>query len=394
MIKLLIPIMFIITNCLLLCNEWVEIESNISSSLKGIATIDGNSCFIIGSKGILLDYNFINSSIEKIDLNINRNFQDIFTYNNSIWITGSNGIILYSSDSGLSWIIQESGTEYNLYGISFVDENNGWVVGDGGLILKTTNGGASWDPTTISSNYIFTVHFIDNKNGFVGCYEGYLYSTNDGGASWTKVFDSPSSSSIFKIKFVDELNGWICGANNLLMKTTDGGKNWKEVKLEIDNDFLMDISFADVNSGWAVTWYGKIISTTDNGDTWQIQKELSNKLFAVEFFNSVGIAAGEFGSVFKYDNPSTIKKNKFDDLVIETIGESLIKLEVNNFSTEIISINLYDINGRAVLNFPQKVLFNGSLEINLDNYKLNSGIYFLNIKFKGYQRSLPVFITK
>ena len=49
-----------------------------------------------------------------------------------------------TTDGGINWTTQTSGTTLNLYETSFPDVNTGYVVGEGGRILKTTNGGTTW----------------------------------------------------------------------------------------------------------------------------------------------------------------------------------------------------------------------------------------------------------
>jgi hypothetical protein len=52
------------------------------------------------------------------------------------------GRIHKTTDGGLNWTIQSTGTPHNrLYSIFFTDANTGWAVGEHGIILRTTNGG-------------------------------------------------------------------------------------------------------------------------------------------------------------------------------------------------------------------------------------------------------------
>jgi photosystem II stability/assembly factor-like uncharacterized protein len=51
------------------------------------------------------------------------------------WAVGTNGGILATGD-GEHWVIEKSGTQRTLWGVSFVDPANGWIAGDGGVILK------------------------------------------------------------------------------------------------------------------------------------------------------------------------------------------------------------------------------------------------------------------
>jgi hypothetical protein len=50
---------------------------------------------------------------------------------------GQAGTIVWTTDGGVTWVTQESGTTNDLYGVSFFDANNGTAVGDVGTILRT-----------------------------------------------------------------------------------------------------------------------------------------------------------------------------------------------------------------------------------------------------------------
>jgi photosystem II stability/assembly factor-like uncharacterized protein len=55
---------------------------------------------------------------------------------------GSGGRILHTTDSGVTWSDQTSGSSANLHDVSFAsDALRGIAVGDGGVIVRTTNGG-------------------------------------------------------------------------------------------------------------------------------------------------------------------------------------------------------------------------------------------------------------
>ena len=48
---------------------------------------------------------------------------------------GENGVILRTTDGGVSWVLQSKGTSEFLYGVCFTDVNNGVAVGSAGTIL-------------------------------------------------------------------------------------------------------------------------------------------------------------------------------------------------------------------------------------------------------------------
>ena len=63
---------------------------------------------------------------------------------NQVTAVGSGGQIYQSTDFGVTWNSQTSGTEKYLEGVFFINALNGWAVGDNGTIIHTTNGGVSF----------------------------------------------------------------------------------------------------------------------------------------------------------------------------------------------------------------------------------------------------------
>ena len=60
------------------------------------------------------------------------------------WAVGEKGTIVFSSDKGVTWTKQTSGTTLELEDVYFRNMNEGWAVGQNGLILATTDGGTTW----------------------------------------------------------------------------------------------------------------------------------------------------------------------------------------------------------------------------------------------------------
>ena len=64
-----------------------------------------------------------------------------FSDANTGTVVGSGGTILRTTDGGVTWTKQSSGTTNDLWGVFFTDANTGTVVGSDGTILRTTAGG-------------------------------------------------------------------------------------------------------------------------------------------------------------------------------------------------------------------------------------------------------------
>ena len=91
------------------------------------------------------------------------------------WAVGDFGTILKTTDGGISWAIQSSGTTNDLFDVDLVDSDNGTAVGRNGTILSTTNGGETWTlKASGTTNWLFGIFFADLNNGIaVGALEKY-----------------------------------------------------------------------------------------------------------------------------------------------------------------------------------------------------------------------------
>lgn len=227
------------------------------------------------------------------------------------------------------WVIQNSGTNQDLWAIYFQDQNKGWAAGKEGTLIKTTNGGATWDPVTTNTDAWFSsIFFLDHDHGWVvgpdytwtGAsgillkttnggedwilqtfperlfevifinqnigwavgsygevypnYYGIVWKTTNGGETWIEKTTSPAPSSYWDMCFVNETTGWVVGENNptgpgIVKKTTDGGETWFEQTIPFQYH-LEAINFIDEQFGWILGSY-LLLHTTNGGDDWIIQ---------------------------------------------------------------------------------------------------------------------------
>jgi hypothetical protein len=70
----------------------------------------------------------------------------VATVGGKFWVVGDGGAIITSSDDGVTWTAQTSGTTENLYSIAFADADHGAAVGRRGTVLVTSDGGTTWTP--------------------------------------------------------------------------------------------------------------------------------------------------------------------------------------------------------------------------------------------------------
>ncbi|MDH3268778.1 MAG: YCF48-related protein, partial [Ignavibacteria bacterium] len=206
-----------------------------------------------------------------------------FIDDNTGWIVGSNGFIIKTTNAGLDWTQQTSGTTLTLMSVQFINQTSGWICGEDGLILKTTDAGQSWfELTSGTSELLSDLHFVDINTGWAVGFNETIIKTTNGGSSWN-FQASDTSFNLRSVDFIDEFIGYAVGEKkyaNLyeraqIFKTTDGGLNWID-KSSILSGYpgINTVEFIDSNVGWigggtpGYSGQAFIIKTTDGGETW------------------------------------------------------------------------------------------------------------------------------
>jgi photosystem II stability/assembly factor-like uncharacterized protein len=225
------------------------------------------------------------------------------------WVVGEHGLINFSTNGGVAWSPQTSGTAKDLYCVRFTDAHNGWVVGD--TVLHTTNGGTTWSAQTIGMRkQLHSVYFTDANNGWAVGETGTVLHTTNGGANWAAQ-TSNTTQYLYSVQFADSLKGWAVGWSGTILRTTNGGTTWTVKTLPLIGQ-LNSVQFIDANNGW-IAASGTIFHTTDGGTTWPQQQPPTSPpppdysfycVFFVDAYNG-WISSGAGGILHTADGGST-----------------------------------------------------------------------------------------
>ncbi len=281
-----------------------------------------------------------------------------------LWAAGDSGTIVFSSDRGTSWHIQNNGLENGIQDIFFIDNYIGWAVTwflDGinlqSHILFTSDGGVNWEAQRYRNSDVIlrTIYFLDSLNGWVGGDPFELAYTKDGGVNWLPAnFDTSAQAyfPIHQIKFSTSQYGFAVGGAvdfaGVVWSSNNGGESWKGYLVApdiFDNFIFLDSinilslsadlegiypigilkfniiqnfwDYSEINNYGSVTGLAKrtsqefwgtignsnnFIISTDAGEIWTlIPSPDSLFVYDVAFTDSLnGFAVGENGFVFKY----------------------------------------------------------------------------------------------
>jgi len=209
----------------------------------------------------------------------NNLWSTFFIDDNTGWIVGSGGLILKTSNSGINWNSQNSGTTGTLKSVQFIDQSTGWICGETGLILFTGDGGNNWIETNSGTNETLNeLQFINYNTGYVVGNNGTILKSDDGGLSWLSQ-QTDSLYDLFSVDFVDSISGYAVGGRDSsnFLKTTDGGINWIKRTLTLNystTPMLNCVEFIDTDNGWIglegqyLNHSGNISRTTNGGESW------------------------------------------------------------------------------------------------------------------------------
>ena len=238
-----------------------------------------------------------------------------FLNQNTGWIAGSNGALLFTNDGGRAWHKMRRPTEDALRDVYFSDEQNGWLVCDREVfklktndepqayLLRTTDGGATWRRVDLSDTHARVVRavFRGEGRGWTFGEAGVLYATSDGGASWVRQ-TLPTKYLLLGGAFMDDAHGWLVGAGGTILQTTDGGETWRGGLVRGDPHVRFNAaSFVENRLGWAVGAEGQVFATTDGGRVWFPQASgVSADLLDVKFVNAAeGWTIGAEGTLLR-----------------------------------------------------------------------------------------------
>ncbi len=245
-------------------------------------------------------------SLDELSFDIEVLHQDLSSNNRAVFFVDSHtgyvasysGRIIKTTDGGVSWTLQSSGTTKQLHSLYFINEHIGFAAGGcsgdqcGGaesVILKTTDGGTIWiKQSTPTSVELSDLYFLDEMRGFAVGF-GFIVSTSDGGETWVaEEFEGENFRSVW---FVNENNGYVSGIRGTILRTVDSGETWSRVITGTDIH-IYTLHFPNENVGYGAG-QGKIIKTTNGGKSWFSPDDSLKEIFSLHFLDpSRGFAVG------------------------------------------------------------------------------------------------------
>jgi photosystem II stability/assembly factor-like uncharacterized protein len=303
---------------------WVDHQSGVTASLRGVSAVSDRVVWASGSGGTYLatidgGATWRAATVpgaEALD------FRDVHAVDSRTAYLlasgpGEKSRIYKTIDSGASWALQFTNPDPKGFfdAIAFWDARNGIVLGDPVdgefVILTTADGGEHWlrqrTPPALPSEGAFAAsgtcliargqHEAWFATGGPG--GARVFHSQDGGASWTvaqtPVRNKAASAGIFSLAFSNSRHGIAVGGDytkpaeseHNIAVTSDGGRTWIEPAGSRPNGYRSAIAFVPDKKMWVAAGTTGSDVSYDDGRSW--------KPFDSDAFNAISFVSSRSG---------------------------------------------------------------------------------------------------
>lgn len=285
--------------------KWYTI--NVVPMNENLYSVNANS--IVGSSGLILYSSNSGSSWMVIDSGGNFDLHSLSTWNNYEYAAGTYGALRQSTNNGISWSFISLGTNATFNSVSRPSAQYLYVVGNSGAYYYSTNSGINWSTKSIGTTVNLNSVAFTGWLGWVAGAGGTILHTTDFGNNWTAQ-TSGTTNNLNQIFLISQLNLWVVGDNGKILKTTNGGNSWTSVTVSTSSN-LKAMTINASGYGWITGTNGTILRSTSGGLNWILQDSLpSSTDFNSVYFqdNENGIVVGNNG-VILLRRPDTLNAN-------------------------------------------------------------------------------------
>ena len=309
----LVLIITFFTNCkkdLLYLQKVQLLNSNTTGQLNHIQFIGNNICIAAGGNTFYqsdivrsVDGGYTWTAIS--DTDAPKEMYGIgISANGNIYLSGIDGDVLHSKDSGNTWQFNRIGNWDQYHGGTFFSTDTGIFVSS---VLQRECTIARIDSNfniLDQQTFLFglnNIYMVSQTTGYIIGY-GTVMKTTNTGKTWN--FQNVAGDNFMAMDIHGE-EMWLCGYMGSIYHTTDGGNSWQTLRngndITLPRYYLMDILFTDGQNGWAVCDNGKVIHSDDGGQHWEEYNQFTtNSLRSIALCpNGDLLTAGNNGVIYR-----------------------------------------------------------------------------------------------
>ncbi len=281
-------------------NVWQQVTSGTTSNLNFLLDYTGKY-YGVGDNGAIVVSSNSGSSWVLQNSGFPNSLKGISPQAN--FICGSNGLIAKTTNAGVNYAAQVSGTINSLNSIALYGSSFGVAIGDNGTALNTSNGGTNWNANSLGiTSHLNHIIPFDGQKGLIIGDNGVVFITTLEIPSLTFSFRRINTGTSLNLKYavlLDSNNIWITASSGKILHTTNAGVNWQIINTGFTND-LYSISFPSTDVIYAVGLGGLIIKSTNGGATFsQMNSGTTSDLKGIIVKNNIGTAIGNAGITLK-----------------------------------------------------------------------------------------------
>jgi len=197
-------------------------------------------------------------------------FVSVFTSEG--WAVGPLGTAIHTSNGGITWDIVDLGTDEILHCVYMHSDNQIFIVGSNGLILYIYNDGVTIEVTQQTSNTTENLRSVTSD--VIGCTwiagdNGTVLRSTDMGVTWIE--QNPFYNfNFYSLHNIECTSAWVAGLDGYIIRTTDWGNTW-EYQPTPTSSHLFSVNIGTFDHIRAVGNSGTILLSTDEGATWSIE---------------------------------------------------------------------------------------------------------------------------
>lgn len=250
---------------------WERQDAGTKRPFLAVTCLDPRTAWIAGKEGIVYATRDGGATWTQLQTGSNRHlFTIAFANAERGHAAGDFGTMVHSEDGGKTWTVQhvpesvvlpdsalDTGVapgDVNLYGLSYGDRDHVWIVGEFGVVMASSDGGLTWKQqhTPIEST-LFGVRFVDARRGWAVGIDSNILHTENGGETWEIQHPPVMQRSFYDVTVRGDM-GWIVGDSGTVLKTADGGATWQvePMPIQLAARWLRSVSVASGGSGLAV----------------------------------------------------------------------------------------------------------------------------------------------
>ena len=271
-------------------------------------------------------------------------FFDGAAVDKTMWFVGGDGVLLETSDAGVSWQRETLPDEINLQSTAVSPNGTRVIVGNNAEVFVSQLGESDWEryqlPQVDYASKLNLVRFI-NGNFWVVGEMGGVYQLSPDGLTWKK-HSLDQDLSITSISSSDDGTLWLSSEYGSLFYSKDQGDTWAQV--ELSEETLRSVVFHG-KEGVAVGNGGQVFYSRDSGTHWEKQANFTSEhLYDIAWVGDVWITVGDQGQMFtarsatgqwRRHQPEGMSKNYFMRVLpvnegVLLVGKNLGFLDNNN----------------------------------------------------------------